>query len=70
MESHLLGLSKSNLNIIEHDHGRNTISCCSHMWENWLETNTSATWEDVLKVREHKAVDLTDSHSEKGTLYM
>ena len=40
------------------------------MWENWLETNTSATWEDVLKVREHKAVDLTDSHSEKGMLYM
>ena len=71
----LLGLTKSNLDIIEHDHGRNAISCCSHMWGNWLETNASATWEDVLKVLEHKAVkvtknsDLTDSHSEKGMLY-
>ena len=52
----LLGLNGSVLEIIEHDHGRSAINCCSEMWGTWLDKDTSATWNDVLTVLEHKTV--------------
>lgn len=58
----LLGLSKSDIDIIEHDHGRSAINCCSEMWGKWLDTDTKATWREVLKAIDHKAV----TEKEKG----
>ena len=52
----LLDLKPSLLDIIDHDHGRSTIDSCLEMWNQWLNTDTSATWRKVLKVLEHTAV--------------
>ena len=52
----LLGLNQPKLDIIEHDHGRSAIDCCTKMWGAWLDTNASATWKNVLDVLEHKTV--------------
>ena len=56
----LLGLSQSEIDIIEYDHGRNAINCCIGMWGKWLDTNTSATWRKALDVLERKAVTETE----------
>ena len=52
----LLDLNGSALEIIEHDRGRSAINCCSEMWGTWLDKDTSATWNHVLTVLEHKTV--------------
>ena len=52
----LLGLSSSELEIIEHDRGHNAVNCCSEMWGKWLDKDISASWNDVLNILEHKTV--------------
>ena len=51
-----MGLNSSELEIIEHDRGHNAVNCCSEMWGKWLDRDTSASWNDVLNVLEHKTV--------------
>ena len=62
----LLGLSKPDIDIIAHDHGRSAINCCGEMWGKWLNTYTEATWGDVLKIIDHKTV----TEEEKGNYMM
>ena len=61
----LLGLTKSTLDIIEHDCGNRAIKCCSEMWGKWLDTDTSATWRTVLNALDHEAVTETEKSNHK-----
>jgi len=66
-----LDLSKSDLDIIAHDHGRSAIESCTQMWGKWLETNYRATWEDVLNalktITQAEKGNSTESHIAKCT---
>ena len=35
-----LGIGQYLLNIIQHDHGRDCVECCSRMLDTWLQENT------------------------------
>ena len=48
-----LGLKKSQLDIIEYNHGRSAMKCCNEIWRIWLDSYTNATWEKVLNSLEH-----------------
>ena len=65
----LLGLKKSDLDIIEYDHGQSVVQSCTEMWVKWLSTHTDATWEKVLNSLEHRNVtetgNLVDSDTTK-----
>ena len=44
-----LGLTIGRLNIIQHDHHK-AEDCCNAVWEEWLDTDCTATWYKVTKV--------------------
>ena len=49
------------INIIQCDHGKDCIECCSKMLNMWLEQNTSdsATWETLIKATDNVPIDLS-----------
>ena len=56
-----LNMDKHLINIIQHDHGKDCVECCSRMLEAWLEQNTcdNATWEILLNAVHNLQIDLT-----------
>lgn len=68
-----LGITKAQLDIIEHDHGRSAVKCCNEMWGRWLDLDPNGTWKNVLdslecKTRPQTEKDISvDSHITKGT---
>ena len=51
-----LGLSTGTLDIIENDNMHKAVQCCNGMLKKWLEVDTTASWEKLLKVIESPAV--------------
>jgi len=45
-----LNIEEHQMNIIEHDHPKNCVECCSRMLSDWLEQNTckDTTWEVLI----------------------
>jgi len=43
-----LEFSNDLMNIIECDHPNDSETCCSKMLSDWLDSNTAATWEDLI----------------------
>jgi len=56
-----LNIDQYLLNIIQNDHGNDSVQCCSRMLEVWLEQNThdSATWEILINAIDSLPIDLT-----------
>ena len=52
----VLGLPNEKLKIIEEDFPRNTKRCCNQMFQTWLETDTTASWEKLFAAIESPAV--------------
>jgi len=56
----LLGLRPEDLNIIEYNNNNKdnkAESCCNAMFEKWLNTDPSASWERLSKAIESPAMD-------------
>jgi len=53
----LLGLQPEELNIIEEDNNNKAESCCNAMFDKWLNTDPSASWERLFKAIESPAMD-------------
>ena len=51
-----LGLSTGALDIIEHDNMHKAVQCCNGMLKKWLEEDTTASWEKLIKIMESPAV--------------
>ena len=47
-----LGISKGILDIIEYDEHHKAESCCNAVLKEWLEVDSSASWEKLFKVIE------------------
>ena len=53
---HYLGLEDGQLDIIDHDHYHRAEDCCDTVLEQWLDTDTTATWDKVIKAIESPVV--------------
>ena len=51
-----LGLPNERLKIIEADYPGNTKCCCNQMFQTWLETDATASWEKLFAAIESSAV--------------
>ena len=60
----LLGLPSGELKAIEAGWPTNIKWCCNQMLKKWLETDTTASWEELLTIIESPAVSC--SASDKG----
>ena len=49
---------ESHLDIIKSDHAIDNKKCCMEMFWHWLDTNTSATWEQLIDALQSTAVEL------------
>jgi len=58
-------LFKGRLDIIEHDNYRKAEPCCDAVLEEWLEVDSSASWNKLLSVIQSLAVS-SDQAAEKG----
>ena len=49
------------INIIQHDHGKDCVECCSKMLGMWLEQNThdNVTWDILIEATNNLPIDLT-----------
>ena len=45
-----LGLTNGLLDIIEYDHHNKAEDCCNAVWEQWLDMDSTATWNKVFQV--------------------
>ena len=45
-----LEIENESLHIIEKDNFYKTKDCCNVMWQKWLEKDTDATWDKVIKI--------------------
>ena len=52
----LLGLSSGTLDIIKYDNRDKARPCCHAVFEEWLEVDTSASWNRLLSVIQSPAV--------------
>ena len=52
----LLGLPNERLKIIKADNPRDIKRCCNQMFQAWLQTDTSASWEKLFAAIESDAV--------------
>jgi len=43
-----LGIDQHLINIIEYDHRNDCKSCCIEMFTKWLDSNPTASWEDII----------------------
>ena len=50
-----LNIDQCLINIIQHDHGKDCVECCSRMLSMWLEQNThdNATWETLIEATDN-----------------
>ena len=64
----LIGLPSGELKSIESGYPTNLKWCCNRMLETWLETDPTATWEQLLMVIESPAVS-NDHTTDKGNNY-
>ena len=49
---------KSHLDIISSDHANDNRTCCKKMLWYWLDTNTNATWEQLIAALRSPAIEL------------
>lgn len=49
-----LGLSSSELEIIEHDNFHKAEKSCTALWGKWLDSDTTPTWNKVLTAIENQ----------------
>ena len=61
----LLGLPSGTLEIIKYDNRDKARPCCDAVLEEWLEVDSTASWEKLLMVIESPAVS-SDQASDKG----
>ena len=56
-----LNINQCLINIIQHDHGKDCIECCTRMLGMWLEQSTHdiATWDTLIEATENVPIDLT-----------
>ena len=45
-----LGITNSLLDIIEYDHHHKAEDCCNAVWEQWLDMDSTATWNKIFQV--------------------
>ena len=59
-----LNIGQCLLNIIQHDHGRDCVECCSRMLDTWLQENThgNATWDILINAIDRLPDDLASMH--------
>ena len=50
---------ETHLDVIESSHGSNKEECCKKMFWYWLNTNTSATWKQLIEGLRSPGVKLT-----------
>ena len=46
------------LDIIELDHPRNAVECCKRLFQKWLDTDTNATWDQLIAVLRSPSIGL------------
>lgn len=69
----LLGIHNEDLEIIKNDNFHaGAVCCCNAMFQKWLETDKSASWEGLLKAIELVSADkdydgVYDKDSNEGT---
>ena len=44
----LLNINQHLMDIIEHDHANDCESCCSKIFSEWLDSNPTASWKDII----------------------
>ena len=49
----------SHLDVIKSDHSGNNQMCCMQMFSYWLNTNTDATWKQLIEALQSPAIKLT-----------
>ena len=46
------------LEIIEADNQRNVKACCKSMFKKWIDTDTNASWEKLIKALQQQSIQL------------
>ena len=67
-----LNIDQCLLNIIQHDHGRDCVECCSRMLDTWLQENThnNATWDILINAIDRLPNDLHDLSKKQCIFYL
>ena len=51
-------LPSENVGIIKQNHPQNVVSCCERVLEEWRETTTHATWNQLIRALRSPSVQL------------
>ena len=51
-------LPPETVGIIEQNHRQNVVSCCKRVLEEWLQTTTDATWNQLIRALRSPGVQL------------
>ena len=52
-----LALNRSDLDIIQCNHGTCVVSCCTKMLEEWLQRQPNASWEELMEALQAVELD-------------
>ena len=53
----LLNIDQHLMDIIENNHPNDCESCCSEMFSEWLDSNPTASWEDIITAVDNLSPD-------------